>query len=69
MDKCVDAAFVGTAEVEAEKDPAPGIDGIFGLEDEAKEDPAGWKRFHFRETPGVNRYAKSYGWPYLVARE
>ena len=38
MDKCVDAAFVGTAGAAAEPD-SPGIDGIFGPEDEAKEDP------------------------------
>ena len=38
MDKCVDAAFVGTAEAAAEPD-SPGIDGIFSPEDEAKEDP------------------------------
>jgi hypothetical protein len=39
MDKCVDAAFVGTEEAAAEP-KTPGIDGIFGPEDLGKEDPA-----------------------------
>ena len=38
LDKCVDAAFVGTEEAAAETE-APVIDGIFRPEDEAKADP------------------------------
>ena len=38
LDKCVDAAFVGTEEAAAETE-APVIDGIFSPEDEAKADP------------------------------
>ena len=38
MDRCVDAAFVGTEEAAAEAD-TPGIDCIVGQEDETKENP------------------------------
>jgi len=71
LDKCVNAAFVGSEEMAAEQDDADVIDGIYGPEDEAatarlpgrKRSKTCWRRYLCQVIQSLNKSARRSGYP------